>query len=151
MPSDALFKSSAIVGFSREVTATQNNFELVIMMQAAILEEARSPLVVSQVPIPNPGANQIQLRVRCCGVCRTDLHIVDGELSESKLPLIETHPTSLLNSLMRPSFLPQLVLLSCKPYRTYEKVVPSCVPEFTCQTFPLFPMNSFGESEKWYP
>src|SRR6266404_5583584 len=60
-------------------------------MRAMILHAARSRLRESEVPVPAPGPNQILIRVRACGVCRTDLHIVDGELERPKLPLIPGH------------------------------------------------------------
>ena len=56
-----------------------------------VLERARTPLRLSELPDPEPGPGQILLRVRACGVCRTDLHIVDGDLEEPKLPLVPGH------------------------------------------------------------
>lgn len=56
-----------------------------------VLEEQGRPLVEKDVPIPEPGPDQILVRVRACGVCRTDLHVVDGELPDPKLPLIPGH------------------------------------------------------------
>ena len=49
------------------------------------------PLREAEVPRPEPGANQVLLRVQACGVCRTDLHVVDGDLTEPKLPLVLGH------------------------------------------------------------
>lgn len=60
-------------------------------MRAMILERPGQPLVLRELPIPEPGPGQVLLRVRACGVCRTDLHIVDGELPNPKLPLILGH------------------------------------------------------------
>jgi propanol-preferring alcohol dehydrogenase len=60
-------------------------------MQAMVLEAPRSPLKLTEMPIPEPSARQLRLRVRACGVCRTDLHILDGELTEPKLPLVPGH------------------------------------------------------------
>jgi propanol-preferring alcohol dehydrogenase len=60
-------------------------------MQAMVLEKIGLPLVAKDVPIPRPGPEQVLLRVHACGVCRTDLHIVDGELPNPKLPLILGH------------------------------------------------------------
>jgi propanol-preferring alcohol dehydrogenase len=60
-------------------------------MRAMLLDRARSPLRASDVPEPRPGPGQVALEVLACGVCRTDLHILDGELSEPKLPLILGH------------------------------------------------------------
>ena len=60
-------------------------------MRAMVLEASGSALRQVELPLPEYGANDILLKVRACGVCRTDLHIVDGELSEPKLPLIPGH------------------------------------------------------------
>lgn len=60
-------------------------------MQAMVLEEPRKPLVLKTVPVPSPGARQVLVKIIACGVCRTDLHIVDGELNKPKLPLIIGH------------------------------------------------------------
>ena len=60
-------------------------------MQAMVLEAAGSPLRLTELPIPEPSPRQLRLRVLACGVCRTDLHIVDGELTEPKLPLVPGH------------------------------------------------------------
>jgi propanol-preferring alcohol dehydrogenase len=50
-----------------------------------------SPLQLQDVPQPSPGPGQVRVRIHCCGVCHTDLHIVDGELSLPRLPLIPGH------------------------------------------------------------
>jgi alcohol dehydrogenase, propanol-preferring len=60
-------------------------------MRAMVLEKPGEPLVLRDVPKPKPGRGQLLVRVATCAVCRTDLHIVDGELAESKLPLILGH------------------------------------------------------------
>ena len=60
-------------------------------MRAMVLEEQRKPLRAADLPDPVPGPGQVLLRVHACGVCRTDLHIVDGELTEPKLPLVPGH------------------------------------------------------------
>ena len=60
-------------------------------MKAMVLEEQGQPLKMKEVPVPRPGPEQVLIRVHACGVCRTDLHIVDGELEEPKLPLILGH------------------------------------------------------------
>jgi len=60
-------------------------------MAAMILDEARQPLRAATLPIPKPGPGQILLKVLACGVCRTDLHIYDGELDHPKLPLVLGH------------------------------------------------------------
>jgi propanol-preferring alcohol dehydrogenase len=56
-----------------------------------ILERAGEALRAKEVAVPEPGAGQVLLRVRCCAVCRTDLHVVDGELPDPGLPLIPGH------------------------------------------------------------
>jgi propanol-preferring alcohol dehydrogenase len=60
-------------------------------MRAMILERPGKPLHAVEVPTPKPAANEILIRVLACGVCRTDLHVVDGELPKPKLPLIPGH------------------------------------------------------------
>ena len=60
-------------------------------MRAALLRESGRPLEPAEVPRPEPAPGQVLLRVRACGVCRTDLHVVDGELTHPKLPLIVGH------------------------------------------------------------
>jgi propanol-preferring alcohol dehydrogenase len=60
-------------------------------MRAMVLDRPRTPLVPRDLPIPEPGPGQIRIDVEACGVCRTDLHIVDGELAEPKLPLVLGH------------------------------------------------------------
>ena len=56
-----------------------------------LLEAAGRPLVAATVPRPEPGPGQVLLKVLACGVCRTDLHVADGELPEPKLPLVLGH------------------------------------------------------------
>lgn len=56
-----------------------------------VLAKPRQPLVLRDVPKPNPEPGQLLVRVSACAVCRTDLHIVDGELPDPKLPLIPGH------------------------------------------------------------
>ncbi|MFL6006202.1 MAG: zinc-dependent alcohol dehydrogenase family protein [Gaiellaceae bacterium] len=60
-------------------------------MQAMVLHRARGRLLLREVAMPLPDGGQVLLRVRACGVCRTDLHIVDGELDRPKLPLVPGH------------------------------------------------------------
>jgi propanol-preferring alcohol dehydrogenase len=61
------------------------------VMRAMVLDAPHVPLTVRTVPVPMPGPRQLLVRVHACGVCRTDLHIVDGELPHPKLPLIPGH------------------------------------------------------------
>ena len=56
-----------------------------------VLDQAQQPLTEREVADPSPGEGQVLVRVLACGVCRTDLHVVDGDLVESKLPLIPGH------------------------------------------------------------
>jgi propanol-preferring alcohol dehydrogenase len=56
-----------------------------------VLTEPKKPLQETDVPVPEPAPDQLLIKVRACGVCRTDLHVFDGELSEAKLPLILGH------------------------------------------------------------
>src|SRR5581483_11835537 len=60
-------------------------------MRAMVLHAQREPLRLEEVPEPHAGSRQVLLRVRACGVCRTDLHVVDGELTRPKLPLVPGH------------------------------------------------------------
>jgi propanol-preferring alcohol dehydrogenase len=60
-------------------------------MRAMILQRQRQPMTLRDVEVPQPGPGEVQLRVMACGVCRTDLHVVDGDLHEPRLPLIPGH------------------------------------------------------------
>jgi propanol-preferring alcohol dehydrogenase len=60
-------------------------------MRAMVLEAQGQPLRLMEIPVPRPGPGQVLVRVHACGVCRTDLHIVDGDLKEPRLPLILGH------------------------------------------------------------
>jgi len=60
-------------------------------MRAMVLTRQREPLELRDLPVPEPGPGQIRLRVLACGVCRTDLHVVDGDLEHPKLPLVPGH------------------------------------------------------------
>lgn len=60
-------------------------------MRAMVLEQCRTPLVEKTLPVPHPQPNEVLLRVLACGVCRTDLHILDGELVPSHFPVILGH------------------------------------------------------------
>ena len=71
------------------------------MMHAMVLQIPGTSLVYREVPVPEPGPEQVLIKVHACGVCRTDLHVVDGELSEeaagaadaraAPLPIIPGH------------------------------------------------------------
>lgn len=60
-------------------------------MFAMVMEKSGQPLTYRQVPVPEPSENQVLIKVLACGICRTDLHILDGELDRPKLPLIPGH------------------------------------------------------------
>jgi len=60
-------------------------------MRALVLHAPNSPLLVEERPLPAPGAGEIRLKVLACGVCRTDLHVVDGDLPKPALPVVPGH------------------------------------------------------------
>src|SRR5919197_2653682 len=60
-------------------------------MRAMVLERPRTPLVMHEGPAPRPAAGEILIDITACGVCRTDLHVVDGELPKPKLPIVPGH------------------------------------------------------------
>jgi alcohol dehydrogenase, propanol-preferring len=60
-------------------------------MQAMQLREVRKPLVFTDLPTPEPRPGEVRVKVGACGVCRTDLHVVDGELPDIKLPIVPGH------------------------------------------------------------
>jgi len=60
-------------------------------MKAMVLRAPRAPLGEVDLPVPEPGAGQVLIEVGACGVCRTDLHVVDGDLTEAKLPIVPGH------------------------------------------------------------
>jgi propanol-preferring alcohol dehydrogenase len=60
-------------------------------MRAMVLHTPNTLLKLTDCPIPTPNPEQVLIRVNACGICRTDLHILDGELTQPKLPLIPGH------------------------------------------------------------
>jgi len=60
-------------------------------MKAMVLDSPGTPLREAELPAPEPGPGQLLVEVAACGVCRTDLHVVDGELPDPKLPLVPGH------------------------------------------------------------
>lgn len=60
-------------------------------MRAMVMERQRTKLELREMPTPQPSAGELLLKVTACGICRTDLHVVDGELTEPKLPLVPGH------------------------------------------------------------
>lgn len=60
-------------------------------MRAMVLRSPGEPLVAEDLPVPEPGAGQVLVEIAACGVCRTDLHVIDGDLPDPKLPLVLGH------------------------------------------------------------
>ncbi|HYH20404.1 MAG TPA: zinc-dependent alcohol dehydrogenase family protein [Azospirillum sp.] len=60
-------------------------------MKAMVLSQPNTPLVAATLPDPAPGAGQVLIKVHACAVCRTDLHVIDGELPHPHLPLVPGH------------------------------------------------------------
>ncbi len=60
-------------------------------MRAMLLEQSGQPLQLRELPVPRANEGELLIRVTACGICRTDLHVVDGELTQPKLPLIPGH------------------------------------------------------------
>ncbi len=60
-------------------------------MRAMVLKAPHERLVMEERPDPEPGPGQVRVRIEACGVCRTDLHVVDGELPNPKLPIVPGH------------------------------------------------------------
>jgi len=61
------------------------------VMNAMVLKKIKTPLEWTELPDPQPGPGEIRVKVAACGVCRTDLHVVDGELPDPKVPIIPGH------------------------------------------------------------
>jgi propanol-preferring alcohol dehydrogenase len=59
--------------------------------KAMVLEKAGDPLVMKNLPTAKPGPHEVLVKIIACGVCRTDLHIIDGELTGAKFPLVPGH------------------------------------------------------------
>jgi len=60
-------------------------------MRAMVLRKPGEPLVADEIPVPEPGPGQVLIAIAACGVCRTDLHVIDGDLPDPKLPLVLGH------------------------------------------------------------
>src|SRR5882724_1222700 len=60
-----------------------------LLQQTAEIE--RAPLIYGDVPDPVPGPREVRVRVRCCAICRTDLHVIEGDLPTEKRPVIPGH------------------------------------------------------------
>jgi alcohol dehydrogenase, propanol-preferring len=61
------------------------------VMHAMVLDRPKTPLAMRERPVPQPGPGEILVEIAACGVCRTDLHVVDGELPNPKLPIVPGH------------------------------------------------------------
>ncbi|MFI4937338.1 MAG: zinc-dependent alcohol dehydrogenase family protein [Candidatus Berkiellales bacterium] len=60
-------------------------------MRAVVLEKPGEKLILQEIPVPSPGDFDLLIKVSACGICRTDLHVIDGELKHPVLPLIPGH------------------------------------------------------------
>tara|TARA_R110002072_G_scaffold121605_4_gene255602 strand:+ start:493 stop:1554 length:1062 start_codon:yes stop_codon:yes gene_type:complete len=69
----------------------QRSESLEKMMRAMVMESANTALQLREVAVPVPRVDQLLLRVKACGICRTDLHVLDGDLTQPSLPLIPGH------------------------------------------------------------
>ncbi|NIJ52585.1 zinc-dependent alcohol dehydrogenase family protein [Dyadobacter arcticus] len=80
-------------GASTEKMNVEQHSEMVLptTMRAMVMEKQGEPLVSKTLPLPNPERHQVLVKIIACGVCRTDLHIMDSELPNPKLPLIPGH------------------------------------------------------------
>src|ERR1700687_51781 len=70
------------------MSAAELEGRMMASMHAMVLDAPRKPLVMRERPLPQAGAGEILVAVAACGVCRTDLHVVDGELEHPKLPIV---------------------------------------------------------------
>src|ERR1700740_2446110 len=62
-----------------------------LVMRAMVLEQPKAPLVMRQRPLPAPRPGEVLVEVAACGVCRTDLHVVDDELPDIRCPIVPGH------------------------------------------------------------
>jgi propanol-preferring alcohol dehydrogenase len=76
---------------TKEISTTELQQSLPLTMKAMVMDVAGQPLVSKTLPLPIPSAQQVLIKIIACGVCRTDLHIMDSELPDPKLPLIPGH------------------------------------------------------------
>jgi len=74
-------------GFARR----RMRFAVMPSMQAMVLERAKQPLRLQERPLPDPPPGEVRLRVLACAVCRTDLHVIDGELPQARYPVVPGH------------------------------------------------------------
>ncbi|HWB55241.1 MAG TPA: alcohol dehydrogenase catalytic domain-containing protein, partial [Tepidisphaeraceae bacterium] len=61
------------------------------MLLSAQARIETSPLELRDVPVPSPAAGEVRIKVHCCAVCRTDLHVIEGDLPPQKMPVIPGH------------------------------------------------------------
>src|SRR5690606_28004238 len=87
MRAAAIIEIDLSAGFARLARGRQAEGQ----MKAMVLERPGEQLRLVGLPVPEPAAGQILVKVRACAVCRTDLHVVDGELTEPKLPIVPGH------------------------------------------------------------
>src|SRR6059058_5256431 len=80
-----------VVQTSRQAYPSNAGLSRLFAVRAMVFTKVGTPLREVELPQPVPGPGQVRLRIHACGVCRTDLHIVDGELTEPKLPLVLGH------------------------------------------------------------
>ncbi len=85
------FAQASITDEVRALPRIRGSGDNTRQMRAMVLDHPGQPPRFTEIPTPEPAEGQVRLRVRACGVCRTDLHIVDGELSRPKLPLVLGH------------------------------------------------------------
>jgi propanol-preferring alcohol dehydrogenase len=62
-----------------------------IVARAMVLDRPGRPLRLGEIAVPAPGRGQVRIRIKACGLCRTDLHVVDGELTQPRLPIVPGH------------------------------------------------------------
>lgn len=111
-----------------KTTALKENTAL--MMRAMAMEQPKQPLQLKNLKAPKASEKQVFIKVIACGVCRTDLHIIDGKLSAPKLPLIMGHEiigTVYVtgSKLTKPKNHGSLVLLS-----VFSTFISSCISAF---------------------
>ena len=78
-------------------------------MQAMVALQPRAPLVLQQRPTPVPGPQELRLRVLACAVCRTDLHVVDGDLPQARYPVVPGHEVVGIVEAVGPGVAPGIV------------------------------------------
>ncbi len=90
-PANLLFFAKNLFERTEDERQDESKMSRSQTMRAMVLEQAGKPLVLQECHIPEPAAGEVQIKVHACAVCRTDLHVVDGELPNPKLPLIIGH------------------------------------------------------------